>query len=293
MNRLTRSDVLLSTFWTGWRRLAAWLICIGSLLLLGTLRAATDAELAFASFALLPVLAIAWIAGKRNGLLIAFLAAGMWAVGDIASGRQHTAAWIPWANAVTRFLTYGLVALLAGQLRLQFELEYERATHDPLTGLQNRRVFLEAGSEEIDRSKRYSHPIGVIFLDLDDFKKLNDTRGHDAGDQALCRAAEALRAALRTSDRVARLGGDEFAVLLPETGYDAAVEAGRKASVAMNAALAEYPPVTASVGVAWFAAADRSFPEMIKAADQLMYEVKASGKGRMLSRRMAAMLEAT
>jgi len=291
MNRFTRSDFLISAFWTGWRRWAVWLICIGSIFLLGALRAATDAELAFASLALLPVLVIAWIAGKRNGLFMAFLAASMWAVADFASERQFSAPWIPWANAVTRFLTYSLLALLAGQLRLQFELEYERATHDPLTGLQNRRAFLETGAEEVARSKRYSHPIGVIFLDLDEFKKLNDTMGHETGDHALCRAADALRAALRTSDRVARLGGDEFAILLPETGYDAALEAGRKASAAAKAALAQFPPVTASVGVAWFESADRPFPEMIKTADDLMYEVKKSGKGRMLSRRIDALAE--
>jgi len=291
VNRFARSDFLLSAFWTGWRRWAVWLICIGSIFLLGALRAATDAELAFASLALLPVLVIAWIAGKRDGLVMAFLAAGMWAVGDFASDRQFSAPWIPWANVVTRFSTYTPVALLAAQVRLQFEAEYERATHDPLPGLKNRRVFLEIGAEEVDRSKRYSHSIAVIFLDLDVFKKLNDSRGHDAGDAALCRAAEALLGALRTSDRVARLGGDEFAVLLPETGYDAAVEAGRKASAAMNAALAQFQPVTASVGVAWFAEVDRSFPDMVKAADELMYEVKKSGKGRMLSRKIATAVE--
>ncbi|MFA6314721.1 MAG: hypothetical protein WC681_24865, partial [Sterolibacterium sp.] len=85
MNRSARSDFLLSAFWTGWHRWAVWLICIGSIFLLGALRAATDAELAFASLALLPVLAIAWIAGRQNGLLMAFLAAAMWGIGDLTS----------------------------------------------------------------------------------------------------------------------------------------------------------------------------------------------------------------
>lgn len=100
----------------------------------------------------------------------------------------------------------------------------------------------------------------------------------------------ALRSATeRSSDRVARMGSDEFAVLLPEIGYDAAVEAGRKISIAVNAALAAFPPVKASLGIAWFGEADRLFPEMLKAADGLMYEEKESGKGDMRPRRFSAM----
>ena len=284
MDRISRTDILLSTFWYGWRRGAVWFICIASIFLLGALRAATDAELAFASFALLPVLVIAWIGGKGNGLLMAFFAAAMWCAGDIASERQFSASWIPWANALTRWITYSLVAFLAAQLHLLFEREHEHASQDILTGLQNRRVFLEVGNSEVQRSQRYPHPLTVIFLDLDDFKQLNDTKGHDVGDEALRVTARALLGALRASDQVARLGGDEFAVLLPEIKYEAAVEAGRKISTAVNDALKAFQPVSASIGVAWFGQADRLFPEMVKAADELMYEVKASGKGSMRSR---------
>ena len=289
MPRLTTSEFFLGTYWTGWRRWAAWSICAAAAFLLGALRTATDAEYAFASLVLLPVLIIAWFGGRRNGLSMAFLAAAMWAAGDLASERQFGAQWIPWANAITRLVTYGLVALLAAQVRLQLDREHQRATRDALTGLQNRRAFLEAGASEVDRSRRYQHPLAVIFLDLDDFKQLNDTRGHDAGDAALRATADALRAALRSSDQVARLGGDEFAVLLPETGYEAAVETGRKIFAAVSSALGEFPPVRASIGVAWFAHADRSFPAMLNAADELMYEVKHSGKNEMRPRRVAAM----
>ena len=259
------------------------------LLVLGALRAATDAEFAFASLAVLPVLVIAWIGGKRNGLFAAFLAAAMWAVGDIASGRQFSALWIPWANAVTRLMTYSLVALLAAQLRTQLEREHEHATQDALTGVQNRRAFLEAGGVEVERAARYAHPLAVVFLDLDDFKQLNDTKGHDAGDAALRTTASALRDVLRSSDRVARLGGDEFAVLLPEIEYDAAVETGQKISVAVNSALRDFPPVKGSIGVAWFGEVDRPFPAMLKAADEVMYEAKESGKDDMRSRSITAM----
>lgn len=287
MKELRSSRFLLGTFWTGWHRSAARSVCLGAILLLGVLRIANDAELTFVSLALLPVLVIAWIDGRRNGLFAALLAAAMWAVSDMAAEREFSAVWIPWANAVTRLLTYSLAALLVAQVRLQFEREHERATRDGLTGLLNRAAFLEAGDSEVERSKRYGHPLAVVFFDLDDFKQLNDTQGHDAGDAALRAMATALRGVLRSSDRVARLGGDEFAVLLPETGYDAAVEAGRKIFLAANTALLEFPPVKASVGVAWFGEADRPFPAMLKAADALMYEVKESGKNDIRCRHLA------
>lgn len=160
---------------------------------------------------------------------------------------------------------------------------HEQATRDVLTGLQNRRAFLEAGIYEVERSKRYAYHLAVVFLDLDDFKQLNDTKGHDAGDAVLQATAKALLGALRSSDRVARLGGDEFSALLPEIEYAEAVEAGRKISIAVNNALREFPPVTVSIGIAWFGKVDRSFQAMLKAADELLYEVKESGKNNMLS----------
>lgn len=277
--------MLFNSFWTGWRRWAAWSICLAVILVLGLIRKATDAEFAFASLALVPVLFTAWISGKWGGLLTAALAAGMWAVGDIASDRQFEALWIPWANAITRLVTYSLVALLAAKVRFHFEQEHECATRDALTGVLNRRAFLDAGISELERSERYSHSLAVIFLDLDNFKQLNDTKGHEAGDAALQATAQALVRALRIGDRVARLGGDEFAVLLPEIGYDEAVEAGSKLSLVVIGALRNFPPVTGSIGVAWFGEVDRTFPEMLRAADELMYEVKEQGKANMRSRR--------
>lgn len=288
MERFNTSDFFHTTFWAGWRRWAAWSICISAILPLGIFHAITDAEFALASLALLPVLVIAWLGGKWNGLVMAFIAAAMWTAGDIASGRQFSAPWIPWVNIATHFMTYSLVAVLAAQVRLQFKREHEHATRDVLTGLLNRRAFFDAGASEAERSKRYARPLSVVFLDLDDFKQLNDAKGHDAGDEALQATARALLGTLRSNDRVARLGGDEFAILLPEIGYDEAVEAGHKISVAVNSALQGFPPVTGSIGVAWFEEVDRTFPAMLKAADELMYEVKESGKNNLRSRRFAA-----
>lgn len=280
--------LLAGTTWTGWRRLTVWAVCVGVIVFLGAIRSETDAELAFASFALLPVLVIAWIGGTASGVLMASLAASMWGATDIVLERQFSAAWIPWTNFAARLITYNLVALLTALVRAQLTREYERASQDALTGLQNRRAFLEVGATEIERAKRYAHPIAVVFIDLDNFKTLNDKRGHGVGDAALQATARALSGVLRSSDRVARLGGDEFAILLPEIEFDATVDTVRKLSAVANAALQQFSPVGASLGVAWFGEIDRSFSEMLKAADSLMYEVKKSGKGALLARRITS-----
>ncbi len=288
MKKIEISHFLLATFWTGWRRWLAWACCIGVLFFFGALRTATGAEFAFASLALIPVLVIAWFGGKTNGLLMALLAAVMWGLSDLASKQPLSADWIPWVNAFTRFATYSLVAVLAAQVRIQFIREHEHATRDPLTGLLNRRAFVDAGNSEVKRAFRYNHPLAIVFLDLDNFKQLNDTKGHDAGDTALKATSEALLGALRASDLVARLGGDEYAVLLPEIEYGEAIEAGQKLASAVNNELRVFPGLSGSIGVAWFEKADLTFSEMVKAADELMYEVKTRGKNALLPRRFDA-----
>jgi diguanylate cyclase (GGDEF)-like protein len=288
MNKSKVPVFMHENFWRGWHRWAAWVIGISVLFLLGVLRTTTDADFTFTSLAILPVLAIAWMGGKNNGLFIAALATAMWSVADIVSERQFSAQWIPWANAATRLMTYSLVVLLTSQIRLQFNREHIHATRDSLTGVLNRRSFFEAGAAEIEHPKRDTHSLAVIFLDLDDFKQLNDSKGHEAGDAALRATAKALLGAVPACNCVARLGGDEFAVIIPQIEYEAAVEAGRQIYIAVNSSLAVFPPVTGSIGIAWFEKIDRLFPAMVKAADDLMYEVKASGKNNMRSQRYAA-----
>ena len=179
------------------------------------------------------------------------------------------------------------MVLLAAQLHRQLLHEYENSTRDMLTGLLNRCAFLKNGATEVDRSIRYGHSLAVIFLDLDNFKQINDSRGHDAGDSALQATAKALLDSLRTSDQVARLGGDEFAALLPEIGYNAAIDAGALMASRIELALIDFSPAKVSIGVAWFGRSDRAFPEMLKAADNLMYEAKEGGKGTLRSRGFA------
>lgn len=260
-------------------RRVAWPIAAVMVGVLAWIRTVTGAEFAFASLALLPVMLVAWVAGRNAGLCMALLACAAWVVGDIASGKHLWTSWMPWVNGVVRLATYGLVAALATKVREQLELERERATLDDLTGLANHRHFVEAGDIEVERSRRYAHPLAVVCLDLDHFKQLNDGHGHELGDEALRAAATALRRVARSTDLVARMGGDEFAILLSEVDRSAAAEAAQRISATVNAALAPFPNVSASVGVAWFGDRDLSLRAMLKAADTEMYRAKQQRKG--------------
>lgn len=260
------------------QRLAIWFVGLIAIAALGFLRTASDAEFAFASAAIIPVVAVAWLAGRGAGIALSLLAATMWASSDLLAGREFSVWWIPYINAITRFATYAFITHLVVMVKTLLEREREIASRDALTGLFNRRAFFDAGNAEVSRSRRYDHSLAVAFLDLDNFKRLNDSQGHEAGDRALKAVAGCLVGSLRGTDRLARLGGDEFAILLPEIGYDAVTEAGNKITIAAGKVLKEFPPVSASIGIAWFESAERDFPAMLAAADSLMYEIKQGGK---------------
>ncbi|MEO8410903.1 MAG: GGDEF domain-containing protein [Propionivibrio sp.] len=259
-------------------RILIWCLGLLTIAALGFLHAATKAEFAFAAAAILPVTAVAWVGGRRDGFIFSALATGMWMSIDLLTERHYSPLWIVPVNAVVRIATYGLVSHLVARVNILLAREQDMARHDALTRLLNRRAFVAEGDDEVSRSRRYGHPVAVAFLDLDDFKTLNDSQGHEVGDRALQAVADALREALRVADQIARLGGDEFAVLLPEITYAAASEAGQKIAAAVDAAMKPFPPVSASVGVVWFETANNSFPAMLSAADALMYEIKQAGK---------------
>jgi diguanylate cyclase (GGDEF)-like protein len=167
------------------------------------------------------------------------------------------------------------------QLNLVMQREKELARTDMLTGLANRRAFYEALQAERARTARYGRPMTLVYLDLDNFKRVNDTLGHAVGDDLLACVADLLRRTLRASDTVGRLGGDEFALLLPETTAQAAEALLQKlGSVLMDTMQAKQWPVTFSMGAAAFLDNPASVEEMIRTADELMYSVKKSGKNR-------------
>ena len=158
------------------------------------------------------------------------------------------------------------------------------ARHDQLTGLANRRWFLELLGESINRANRAGAPVGLLSIDLDGFKAINDTLGHDAGDALLKEVAERLKGCVRVVDSVARLGGDEFSVLLEGmvSPTDAALVAKRLIErVAQPIALGESQRmVTASVGISTYPLDAQEIEGLLKCADVAMYEAKQAGKNQ-------------
>jgi diguanylate cyclase (GGDEF)-like protein/PAS domain S-box-containing protein len=177
-------------------------------------------------------------------------------------------------------------ALKVSEGKLQAALESEKSLSrvDFLTGIPNRRMFHQALSMEGKRSRRYLRPVTLVYIDVDNFKQINDLRGHAVGDDLLKLVGSVLETTVRSTDTAARLGGDEFAVLLPET--DEAAAAVIVAKVQHNLQTAIRPrgwPVTFSFGVVTFPVALESTEEMIKRADEFMYEAKRSGKSTVVA----------
>lgn len=159
------------------------------------------------------------------------------------------------------------------------------AAHDPLTGLLNHRSLAIRLEQAFATAERYGRPLSYLMLDLDGFKQVNDTLGHEGGDQALRRVAQALLQAMRRSDVAARYGGDEFAVLLPETdAYGAFTEAERIRRAVAQIRLDPPHLLSVSIGAATFPTpSTRSKEQLMRHADQALYTAKTSGKSRTVS----------
>ena len=160
------------------------------------------------------------------------------------------------------------------------------AQTDPLTQLLNRRALTERLVSELDRARRYGHSVVVLMLDIDHFKKINDTRGHLVGDGVLKDTAEILRTAVRSADFIARYGGEEFVVVLPETSMEGAVTFAERLRERISGTPFEGGPdgvlaVTLSIGVALFPAPrTTSVDDLLAAADTALYRAKTEGRDR-------------
>lgn len=162
------------------------------------------------------------------------------------------------------------------------ELEYY-STHDPLTGLHNRRYFNDILDYEVSRSERHHHEFSILMLDLDDFKDVNDTYGHPCGDSVLIRVADSIRAVMRKGDLATRIGGDEFAVILVETGVDGAMVVAEKLrtelrQITFEGSQGKYFHITTSIGLVTYPGDAKSISDLMAGVDLGLYRAKELGK---------------
>lgn len=172
------------------------------------------------------------------------------------------------------------------ELTTAYELLQKEADTDPLTELSNRRPFLKTLEKEFARAKRFKRPLTVAMIDIDHFKQVNDTYGHDAGDKVLCAMSALLISEFRTIDFVGRLGGEEFAVLFPETGLLGATVSCERLRLAIEGAIIPVNGkpinITVSIGVAKASSTTLDGTDILKRADALLYDAKNGGRNRVV-----------
>ncbi|MBU0674989.1 MAG: diguanylate cyclase [Proteobacteria bacterium] len=246
-------------------------LCLGDI--------AVGPEISTSIFYIIPIYLEAWYGGRRMAYVISFLSAVAWGYADVTSGSQYSHAWILFWNSGVRLLIFLLIAHFVGGFRQKLKDEEAAADTDVLTGAMNRRAFFERIADEFERARRFHHPVTLAYIDLDNFKTVNDTFGHAKGDQLLQLIVEVIRRNCRKLDLLARIGGDEFTLFFPEADAVAAIGAMEKIRQALLSAMGEHGyPVTFSIGMITSTRAAIDISQIVYMADRLMYEVKKSGK---------------
>ena len=197
-----------------------------------------------------------------------------------------------WHTAMIAFVVPALIAPLFSSMQLRMVAELEQAKDklqrlsftDELTQTYNRRYFAEVAAQEFERARKARNQVAVLLLDADNFKKVNDTYGHDVGDQVLRRMADITRKCIRKNDVLARWGGEEFIVLLPQASSGEALEVAERIRTSVLNSPVQLPDqplvVSVSIGLATLDSAMRRFDDMLGAADKALYQAKHKGKNR-------------
>ena len=254
-------------------------ISLGSVAVLGCIDYLTGYEYSFAIFYVFPVALAAWFINVKAGILIALFSAIVWDLSNRLAGEHFSNPAIAYWNTATRFGFFIIITTLLATLRQVLEHERTLARTDPLSGVLNSRAFYVLVAAEIERQRRHRHPFSLVYMDVDNFKSINDLYGHRIGDELLQIVASTIAENLRVIDAVARLGGDEFAILLLETPADAAQQAIERMQALLLATMRQQQwPVTFSIGIATCLVPPLSVDALVQLADTQMYLVKKHGK---------------
>jgi diguanylate cyclase (GGDEF)-like protein len=264
---------------TRWRE---WCAALGAFLGIGVVGAVdflTGVEYRIYPLYFLPLSLAAWYLGRPAALTAAIFSACAWLGSNYMAGLRFSQpnAWI--VNFLTQTAAFIVVAMLIATLKRGVTRERLLSRIDPLTSLLNGRAFYHEARRILELSRRYGHAVTLAYVDLDDFKSINDTLGHARGDDVLRRAGGVLTRSVRKSDLTARVGGDEFVVLLAETGPDrAAFVLERLRTLFAETVGATAGAVTVSVGAVSFTASPVDVDELLQRADAALYTAKTAGK---------------
>jgi diguanylate cyclase (GGDEF)-like protein len=252
---------------------------IAFIIILGIIDYFSGYEISFSLFYLIPILLVVWYIDGRMGLILSFTSAVTWFLADFSAGLTYSNPSIYVWNTLLRMGFYCVVTWLVTTLKRAYKTNQELVRTDYVTGAVSIRYFYELAQIEISRSERYGLPFTIAYIDLDNFKAVNDRLGHSTGDRVLRAVTDAIRRQIRPMDTLARLGGDEFALLLPETGRDQIeMVINRLHSCLVDEMLRNGWMVTFSMGVVTYKEVPNTVDDILKIADRAMYTVKTAGK---------------
>ncbi len=235
-------------------------------------------EISLSVFYLFPIVLATWYARRPAGSMFCLLSTAVWLGVDINT-HPYESFWLLFWNTGVRLAFFLITTRLLGMLKTSLLREKAMSRTDSLTQVLNPRGFREVSHRLLHLAARHGHPATLAYVDLDNFKGVNDTLGHAAGDHVLQDVAAMITRNVRATDVVGRLGGDEFAIFMPETDAAGARAAFAKIRTELLREAAEKKyPIGFSIGIAVFPAPPHSLDEAINAADRLMYRVKTSGK---------------
>lgn len=245
---------------------------------IGVVDWATGVELRIFPLYFVPVSVVCWRVGRRAGVSFAVLSAIAWELANALAGMDRVGFLVLVWNTGVQLLSFLVVALLMAELRERLEREKALSRKDSLTGLANAQAMHERAALEVERARRWGRPLTVAWVDLDNFKSVNDTFGHATGDEVLRVAAGALATGLRSTDLATRVGGDEFVLLLPETDEEGArtVLEGARSRLEEEMRRRGWP-VAASIGSVT-TDSPRDPAELLREADARMYEAKRAAR---------------
>ncbi len=257
-----------------------WVVMgLGLVIILGIIDYRTGYEASVSLFYLIPILLVVWYTDGRMGLVLSFASTIAWFIADYSTGLSYSNPAIYIWNALLRVGLYFVVSGLVSTLKKSLTFNQELARTDYLTGATSVRYFYELSQIEMRRSQRYHRPFTLAYIDLDNFKGINDRLGHSTGDRVLRSVTDSIHRQVRPSDLLARLGGDEFVLLMPETGQEAAKTViNRLHSSLVNEMLKNSWMVTFSIGVVTYNEVPKTVDDMVKMADDTMYSVKNANK---------------
>ncbi len=248
-------------------------------LFLGIIDYTTGTEIIFPLLYLIPISLVAWFTGKQNGVFISIVS-GMilFTIRAMYKIPYSDSLIILW-RSIGRVGIFLIYSYILSELKKALEYEKEISRIDTLTKAINRRAFYELADNEISRLYRYKHPFTVAYIDVDNFKLVNDIFGHRKGDQLLQSIVNIIQKNIRNVDTLARLGGDEFIILLPETGSEnAKITINRIQKFLLDFVQDKSYPVTFSIGVVTFLDLPKSVDEVMNKTDEMMYSAKKLGK---------------